>query len=262
MVLPLGDVESTRIVPVATYLLIAINVAIYVLQVDQGEAFTITYAATPFEITHDVDLIGRFGPAGADDAGDMEQAAIGFPIWLTLFTSLFLHGSPLHLAGNMLYLWIFGDNVEEVLGTFLYLAVYVACGVVGTLCQVAAAPDSVIPTLGASGAIAGLMAIYLLWFPHNRIRVLVLQFITEMPAIFVIGFWIVSQLILGYNSAGHIGVRGGVAYLAHIGGAATGFATGYLFESKMMAFRAAEYDRAWFNLGAGSEPREPHDRNW
>ena len=135
------------------------------------------------------------------------------PILLTLVTSLFLHGSPLHLAGNMLFLWIFGDNVEEVLGTVRYLLVYVACGVMGTLVQIAANPDSMVPTLGASGAIAGVMGAYVIWFPHNQVRVLMFRFITVLPAVMVIGFWIILQIWLGYGSIGEVGEGGGVAYL-------------------------------------------------
>ncbi len=101
-----------------------------------------------------------------------------FPVWLTLFTAMFLHGSPLHLAGNMLYLWIFGDNVEEVLGTVRYVVVYLACGLVGTLAPDRGQPRLGDPDPGASGAIAGVMGAYVVWFPHNQVRVLVFRFIT------------------------------------------------------------------------------------
>src|SRR5207253_7418953 len=138
------------------------------------------YAATPYEITHDVDLDQPFRvpvPLGEDAAGRVvvaeqviEQGPVPFPIWFTLFTAMFLHGSPLHLAGNMLYLWIFGDNVEEVLGSVRYVIIYLCCGLAGSLAHIAAAPDSYIPTLGASGAIAGVMGAYLVWFPYHRVR--------------------------------------------------------------------------------------------
>ena len=119
------------------------------------------------------------------------------PVWLTLFTAMFLHGSPMHLIGNMLYLWIVGDNVEEVLGPIRYIIVYLACGLAGSLAQIAAGPDSIIPTLGASGAIAGIMGAYVIWFPHNMIRVLLFRFITVLPAVVVIGGWILLQIFLG-----------------------------------------------------------------
>ncbi|MHC5538560.1 rhomboid family intramembrane serine protease [Singulisphaera rosea] len=242
MVLPLGDLEKTRIVPFATYALIALNVVMFLFQLDHGAEFTSAFAATPFEITRNVDLQEPLPlPMPGDEnprnlplqtevgQANLDQGPGPRPIWLTLFTAMFLHSSPLHLAGNMLFLWIFGDNVEEVLGTFRYLLVYLACGLMGTLAQIAASPDSLIPTLGASGAIAGVMGAYLVWFPHNQVRVLVFQFLTRMPAVLVIGGWILFQIWQGAGSVGRLGEEGGVAYLAHIGGAATGIFVGFLF---------------------------------
>jgi membrane associated rhomboid family serine protease len=257
MVLPLGDVEKTQIVPWATYLLIALNVVVFVAQkVDTTGDLTVAYAATPYEITHNVDLTDPVPVAVPADLrpGDpmprralLRQAPGPYPIWLTLFTAMFLHGSPLHLAGNMLFLWIFGDNVEEVLGTFRYVLVYLACGLVGSIAQIVAAPDSLIPTLGASGAIAGVMGAYVVWFPHNRIRVLVFRFITEMPAMAVIGLWIVMQLWEGFGSLGRIGESGGVAYLAHVGGAVTGIAAAYMFHDRADDLRnKTEARRGWY----------------
>jgi membrane associated rhomboid family serine protease len=243
MVLPLGDLEKTQIVPIATYVLIALNVTGYLYQRGQPEEFTVAFAATPFEITHNRDIDAPFvlPLAGDEDPLDLPgrmdlparvipQAAVPFPVWLTLLTSLFLHGSPLHLAGNMLYLWIFGDNVEEALGTVRYVLVYLACGLAGSLAQIAAGPDSLIPTLGASGAIAGLMGAYLVWFPFNRVRVLLFRVIAEVPAVVVIGLWIALQVWSGLGSIGRLGQVGGVAYLAHIGGAAAGIIVAFLFQ--------------------------------
>ena len=256
MVLPLGDLEKTRIVPVATYALIALNVAMYLVQVDRGEQFTTAYAATPYEITHNVDIIEPFvfqvekdqveGVMPVRPGGHVIPQAPGpEPIWLTLFTAMFLHGSPLHLAGNMLFLWIFGDNVEEVLGTFGYVLAYLACGLAGSLAQIVAAPDALIPTLGASGAIAGVMGAYVVWFPHNRVRVLVFRFLTVLPASVVIGGWIVLQLVQGYGSLGHLGEMGGVAYLAHLGGAAAGVVVALLFRQRAIAVQAEAYRDHW-----------------
>ncbi len=135
----------------------------------------------------------------------------------------------MHLIGNMLYLWIVGDNVEEVLGSVRYLIVYLACGLAGSLAQIAVDPDSVTPTLGASGAIAGIMGAYVIWFPHNQIRVLLFRFITVLPAVIVIGGWIALQIWLGASSLGEHGEQGGVAYLAHVGGAVTGIVVAFLF---------------------------------
>ena len=162
MVLPLGDVAPTRIVPVANYSLIALNVLMYLFQLSMGSQFSTAFAATPYEITHNEDINRPFVmplPQVEDplelpvrrDLPDrvIPQGPVPFPVWLTLITAMFLHGSPLHLAGNMLYLWIFGDNVEEVLGSVRYVLIYLLCGLTGSLAQIAAAPDSLIPTLGA-----------------------------------------------------------------------------------------------------------------
>jgi rhomboid family protein len=164
-----------------------------------------------------------------------------------MLTAMFLHGSPLHLAGNMLYLWIFGDNVEEVLGTVRYVIVYLACGLMGTVLQVAANPDSLIPTLGASGAIAGVMGAYVVWFPHNQVRVLVFRFITHLPAYIVIGGWILIQIWEGVGSVGRLGEVGGVAYLAHVGGAATGIIVALLFSDRARQHEEMEQaSGGWF----------------
>jgi membrane associated rhomboid family serine protease len=256
MVLPLGDLEKTRIVPVATYALIAINIAMYLVQADRGPEFTTAYAATPYEITHNLDIIEPFDfqvepdqvvglmPV-RQDRHEIPQGPGPSPIWLTIFTAMFLHGSPLHLAGNMLFLWIFGDNVEEVLGTFGYVLAYLLCGMAGTVAQIAAAPDALIPTLGASGAIAGMMGAYIVWFPHNRVRVLIFRFLTVMPAYVVIGGWIAIQAFEGYGSLGRLGQMGGVAYLAHIGGAAAGIVVALLFRDRAIAVQAAAYRDHW-----------------
>jgi membrane associated rhomboid family serine protease len=257
MVLPLGDLEKTRIVPIVTYALIALNVVMYVIQRQEGDDFTIAYAATPYEITHNDDLPGPVVvdvPARVNPLAHVElrervinQAPGPYPIWLTLFTAMFLHGSPLHLAGNMLYLWIFGDNVEEVLGTVRYLLVYLACGLIGSILQIAVNPNSLIPTLGASGAIAGVMGAYVIWFPHNRVRVLVFRFITEMPALLVIGLWILVQIWEGVGSIGRLGEGGGVAYLAHVGGALTGIFVAFLFHDRAEHLRSMhEAMEGWF----------------
>jgi membrane associated rhomboid family serine protease len=237
MVLPLGDLEKTRIVPIATYVLIALNVVVYIVQWQRGSEFTAAYAATPYEIAHNEDLTEPLelevrGDAGPPRVRLIEEAPVPFPVWLTLVTAMFLHGNVLHLAGNMLYLWIFGDNVEEVLGTARYVLVYLSCGLIGFLAQVAANPDSLVPTLGASGAIAGVMGAYVVWFPRNRVRVLVFRFIFIVPALVAVGGWIALQAWEGFTSIRHMGQTGGVAYLAHVGGAATGIFVAWLFHDR------------------------------
>jgi membrane associated rhomboid family serine protease len=243
MVLPLGDLHKTQIVPVFTYALIAINVLVFLVQQQTGEEFTLAYAATPYEVWNNDDIdepIVQVVPVRVRDpfgrGVQLEQRRLArphvpcpIPVRWTLLTSMFLHGSWMHLLGNMLYLWIVGDNVEEVLGSFRFLVIYLACGLVGSLAQIAAEPNSVVPTLGASGAIAGIMGAYVVWFPHNQIRVLLFRFITVLPAYIVIGGWIALQFWLGTNSLGKATGQGGVAYLAHVGGAITGVVVALLF---------------------------------
>jgi len=261
MVLPLGDLQQTRITPVVTYAIIALNVVMFLVQADRGDAFTMAYACTPWEITHAKDIDqpilrpgaladARRGPFGdrieVDPREIVPHAPVAIPVWLTLFTSLFLHGGLQHLLGNMLFLWIVGDNVEEVLGGARYLIVYLACGVAGSLAQIAAAPNSVIPTLGASGAIAGIMGAYLIWFPHNQIRVLVFRFITVLPAVIVLGGWVLLQVWLGFQGFSDVGENGGVAYLAHVGGAVTGILVAFLFYDQARQVKAMDaYSQGW-----------------
>jgi membrane associated rhomboid family serine protease len=258
MVIPIGDIEKTRIVPVVTYLLIALNTLVYLYQQARPESFTVAFAATPYEITHNIDLDGSElveldnprDPLGVPERvalseAKIPQARVPFPVWFTLLTSMFLHGSPLHLAGNMLYLWIFGDNVEEVLGSLRYLLVYLACGLVGSLAQIMATPNSLIPSLGASGAVAGMMGAYLVWFPLNRVRVLVFAFILEMPALVMIGAWILLQLFVTETTRAQVGQRGGVAYMAHVGGAFTGIITGLLYRRRGREMALRNSARNW-----------------
>jgi membrane associated rhomboid family serine protease len=247
MVMPLGDHQfhPTRITPWVNYGLIAANILVFLLQASRPESFTVSYAATPFEITRNVDLAepvtllvevavpDQFGGERVVEREEvLPQGSVPFPVWLTLLSSIFMHGGLLHLGGNMLYLWIFGDNVEEALGHGRYLAVYLACGLVASLSHIAVGPDSMVPSLGASGAIAGVMGMYVVWFPKNRVLVLVVRVITTMPASLVIGLWIVMQLVLGVGEASTAGEGGGVAYAAHIGGAAAGIFFGLFFRPR------------------------------
>ncbi|WP_169980183.1 rhomboid family intramembrane serine protease [Tautonia rosea] len=245
MVMPLGDMHPTRILPWVNYALIAANILVFVLQSSLPEQFTISYAATPYEITRNTDLTepvtlavevevpDAFGNVRVEEREEvLPQGPVPFPVWLTLFSSIFMHGGLAHLGGNMLYLWIFGDNVEESLGHIRYLLVYLGCGLVASLSHVAIGPDSMIPSLGASGAISGVMGMYLVWFPQNRVRVLLGRVITTMPASLVIGLWIVMQLVLGIGDLSTAGQGGGVAYAAHVGGAAAGIFFGLAFRSR------------------------------
>lgn len=261
MVLPLGDLERTRITPYVTYALITINVMMFLVQESRPDHL-MALACTPWEITHNQDIdepvpiisqvqdprdpTGRRVIRVQRPGAEIPHAPAPIPIPMTLLTAMFLHGGWMHLLGNMLYLWIVGDNVEEVLGPVLYLVVYLACGLMGSLAQIAAGPNSVIPTLGASGAIAGIMGAYVVWFPHNQMRVLVFRFITILPAAIVIGGWIVLQVISGTSSFGRTGESGGVAYLAHVGGAVTGILAAFLFYPRAQYIKSLnKHRRGW-----------------
>jgi membrane associated rhomboid family serine protease len=151
-------------------------------------------------------------------------------VHLTLITSMFLHGGWLHLLGNMLYLWIFGDQIEDRLGHMRFAAFYLLCGLAAGIAQVAVMPDAVVPTLGASGAIAGVLGAYWIRFPHNSVRVLVFRYVTLLPAWLVLGSWIFVQLASQVTLPA--GTSSGVAYMAHIGGFIAGLVLLPLFERR------------------------------
>ncbi len=213
---------------------VAINIAVFLLLqgagTPEGEAFTYGYSAVPFEITNGVDLTEPRPITVGGQTLNVPQEPGPSPIWLTLFTSLFMHGGWLHLAGNMLFLWIFGDNVEHRIGHGLFLVFYLVAGVLASFAQIMIDTDSVIPTLGASGAISGVLGAYLVMFPTNRVLVLLIRFPIWVPAIVAIGMWAVFQFI---NGLGAIAVTeetaGGVAYMAHIGGFVAGVVAGIVF---------------------------------
>jgi membrane associated rhomboid family serine protease len=150
---------------------------------------------------------------------------------VTIFTSMFMHGGWMHLLGNMLYLWIFGDNVEDRIGSAKFLIFYLICGVAATFAQVAVSTQSSIPNLGASGAIAGVLGAYLVMFPQGRVRVMMGRNIVPMPAVAVLGMWILLQFINGLGSITNSAETGGVAYMAHIGGFVAGLALAYVFRN-------------------------------
>jgi rhomboid family protein len=207
---PIGDDDSTRRSwPIVTVVLIAINVAVFLLELQAGDAFIQKWAFVP----------SRYA---ADPAG---QA-------ITLLTAMFMHGGWLHLGGNMLYLWIFGDNVEDRFGPVRYLIFYLVAGLAATFAQYAVNPNSSIPNVGASGAIAGVLGAYLLMFPKARVDVLLGRQVVAMPAFIVLGFWIVLQLLSGVGSiapTSETADTGGVAYMAHVGGFVAGLVLAVLF---------------------------------
>lgn len=207
--LPIGDDNRfRRAIPVVTYVLIVINVLVFLLELSSGESFIVQWAFVP----------SRFL---ADPVAD----------FITLFTSMFMHGSWLHLGGNMLYLWIFGDNVEDRFGRVRFLIFYLLCGFGATFAQLAFSMGSNIPNLGASGAIAGVLGAYVLLFPQSSVRVLQGQRIIPVPALIVIGFWFILQLFSSIGSITQTADTGGVAYMAHVGGFVAGLILTSVFRS-------------------------------
>jgi len=199
--------------PLVNYALIALNVLAFFLELSkpQGalEAFVTAWGVVPREYS-----------AGRDLA-----PTIPLPFWTTLFTSMFLHGGWAHLGGNMLYLWIFGDNLEKILGGVRYLIFYLVCGVAAAFAHILSAPNSAIPTVGASGAISGVLGGYLLLFPRNKVRVFTRGGIMAVPAFVMLGLWILIQFVSGVGSIAQTEQTSGVAYMAHIGG----FVAGVIF---------------------------------
>jgi membrane associated rhomboid family serine protease len=245
MLLPIGRAEErARVTPIIVYTLIAANILVFLMELAGGDRFISGYAVVPWEITRGADLTR---PVFMPGVGIIPQAPGPTPIYLTLLTSMFMHSGWLHIGVNMLYLWIFGGEIEETFGHLQFLTFYLVCGVAASLAQIAIDPDSAIPSLGASGAIAGVLGAYLRMFPLNRIRVLAplgfLMIPIRLPAMIVIGFWIVLQFfnewvsITEHNAQTH---SGGVAYLAHIGGFLTGFTLSFLWRRKDMDYYRAE----------------------
>jgi membrane associated rhomboid family serine protease len=221
-VFPLKDDSPSTTAPIVTVGLIVVNALVFAYQLSleigpggdnarAAQAFVLEFGLIPCRLT------------GACQPGvDLPSPA------LTIFTSMFMHGGLFHIAGNMLYLWIFGNNVEDTLGHGRYLVFYLASGVAAALAQTAVGPDSAVPMVGASGAISGVLGAYLLLFPHARVTtVIIFGFfwrLVQIPAVVVLGFWIVVQVL---NGLGSFGASGGVAFFAHIGGFLAGM--GLLF---------------------------------
>jgi membrane associated rhomboid family serine protease len=228
MVIPLGDERTGRAgTPYVLFGLIAVNALVWVLQLSLGDQFTNGYATVPFEITHGQDLVGSQTISVGGQSITIPEAQGPTPIYLTLLTAMFMHGGWMHILGNMVYLWIFGDQIESLLGHGRFLAFYLTCGLAASVAQILYGPDSVVPSLGASGAIAGVLGAYLVKFPRNRVRVLMMRGgITELPAMVVLGLWIVLQLVSQVGTPA--GEATGVAYMAHIGGFLAGLALVFL----------------------------------
>ena len=203
---PVGDDNSQRrTFPYVTTALVVLNVLVFLLELSQGEKFITDWAFIP----------ARFSDEPGADA-------------VTIFTAMFMHGGWMHLFGNMLFLWIFGDNVEDRIGHVKFLIFYLLAGLAATFAQYYVSSNSAIPNVGASGAIAGVLGAYLLMFPQSRVNVLLGRQIVAMPAFAVLGLWILFQIISGFTMSDQRGDVGGIAYMAHIGGFVAGLAMALL----------------------------------
>ncbi len=220
--IPLKDDNPTKSFPFVTIILIAVNAIVFFYQLSlndvSGKIFVFTYGAIPYELMNSINLpLTPYIPNSA-----------------TVFTSMFLHGGLFHLGGNMLYLWIFGNNIEDSMGHIKFIVFYLICGTAAVFAHTVVNPSSKLPMIGASGAIAGVLGAYLLLFPRARVLTLIfLGFfirVIEIPALIVIGFWIIIQFLSGAMSVGVAG--GGIAYFAHIGGFLSGFALIGLFKKR------------------------------
>ena len=236
MVFPLYDDNSDRTTtPIVNYVLIAINIFVFVFlqQLGTNEKFTYAFSTVPAEILTGRDI--RTPDRIVEHPVTGQQLLIPglqptpFSVYLTLIFSMFMHGGIAHIAGNMLFLWIFGDNVEHRLGHFRYLIFYLLTGVIASLAHVAItamfatdANSLLIPSLGASGAISGVLGGYLVLYPHRRVTVILFRFLTDVPAYVAIGIWFAFQLISGLGILGGGSQQGGVAYAAHVGGFVAG----------------------------------------
>ena len=210
--LPIGDDNELDSRPAfVSMALIGLNVLAFLFEINRPseralQAFITAWGVVPAEYTAGVDL----------------PPTIPYPLWTTLLTSMFLHGGWGHLGGNMLFLWIFGDNLEHRIGHLRFVTFYLACGLAAGLAHIFFNSESVIPTVGASGAISGVLGGYLLMFPRNRVYVLTWGGVAAVPALFMLGLWILMQFINGVGEIARTPETGGVAYIAHIGGFVAG----------------------------------------
>lgn len=252
--IPIADDNSDRkTVPVVNYILIAINILVFIMYQGMGSniGFTYSFATIPAEILTGHDIVTN--PVWVHDpiGGQMvEIPGLGItpiPVWFTLITSMFMHGGFAHLGGNMLYLWVFGDNLEDRLGHLRYLIFYLLCGIIASLSHVFTdylfGENHLIPSLGASGAISGVMGGYLMLFPTRRVTVFIVFLFIRIPAFIVLGAWILLQVA---NGTGFLGgsEASGIAYAAHIGGFIAGL---YLIKKFHPARKVQPVQRSWFN---------------
>jgi membrane associated rhomboid family serine protease len=233
MLFPIADENADRrITPFVNYALIGLNILVFVFfqGIGSNEKFTYAYSTVPAEITSGRDITTQDRTLEHPVTGQVIEISglqpTPIPVYLTLLTSMFMHGGIAHIFGNMLFLWIFGDNIEDKLGHVRYLIFYLVCGVLAGLAHVFStvafagenSESLLIPSLGASGAISGALGGYLLLFPTRKVMVMISWFVTAVPAFIAIGLWFVFQIINGLGMLGSGSQAGGVAYAAHIGG--------------------------------------------
>lgn len=244
MVMPLSDDNTDRrIQPFVNYVLIALNVLVFVLfqQMGSNEKITYSLSTVPREIVTGKDAVTADRQVEHPVTGQeitvpgLQRTPIS--VYITLLTSMFMHGGIAHLLGNMLFLWIFGDNIEDRLGHLRYLVFYLVCGIIASLAHVlttvamsgAGSEEALIPSLGASGAISGVLGGYMYLHPHRRVTVILLRTLTQVPAYVAIGLWFVFQIVSSLGALGGGSQAGGVAYAAHIGGFIAGLVLIRLF---------------------------------
>jgi membrane associated rhomboid family serine protease len=230
---PIADDNSDiNIVPLVTYGIIALNVIVFVLLqgIGTNDAFTYAFSLVPREITTGTDLIGNIDIKNSTGkiVGELPHQPALLGVYFNFLSSMFMHGDIMHIFGNMLFLWIFGDNIEHRIGHLRFLVFYLVCGIAAAFGQIIMDTGSVIPMLGASGAISGVLGGYLLLFPNKQVRAIMFNFVmTTIPAFVALGLWIGFQILQGYLSSQD---QGGVAYAAHIGGFVAGLVLIKLFD--------------------------------
>jgi len=249
--IPLRDYRKSRTFPAVTVALVILNLLMFSFQLtrsanttqildvsawaDAGLSFADDPATQGWIRIAERDLfVFSYGLVPGEFLGGVDlPPTIPIPLWITLFASMFLHGGVLHLLGNMLYLWIFGDNVEDAMGHVRFLVFYLVCGGVAAFSQIAIGPGSGVPLIGASGAIAGVLAAYFMLFPHSRVLTLIPIFffvrLAAIPAVFLLGLWFIFQVVSG---AGSISATSGVAWFAHIGGFLAGLVLVFAFRRR------------------------------
>lgn len=227
MIFPIGDTQvKGGHTPIVTYGLLAVNVGVFLWSINLGldgfQAFLFEFGSIPGEITRGVDMH-------------------------TLVTSMFLHGGWMHLIGNMIFLWVFADNIEAIVGSMLFLVFYIAGGLIGSAAHIFTDIHSMIPSVGASGAISAVLGAYLVMFPKSKIKVFILFFVTYMPAILFLLFWFAQQMLSGVGSLGTVSAEtSGVAWWAHIGGFLFGVVSGFIFRSRVTAHNYARRENSGF----------------